>query len=164
MNKFMKQLKKRMNEHVQSAVECLQDARESAKRADYSTSAMVLEIARLSGLDIKDPYITARFSESYGDRTTLCFTVKCNNGLKTKGLTAVIAYLDSYIGNSGSNDYVTEWSASRSFDFGNWESAFRVNMECKIPSDAKGCRKVAVGEKVETVTQYRIECDDDNKI
>ena len=160
MNKFMKQLKKRMNEHVQSAVECLQDARESAKRADYSTSAMVLEIARLSGLDIKDPYITARFSELYGDRTTLCFTVKCNDGLKTKGLTAVIAYLDSYIGNSGSNDYVTEWSASRSFDFGDWQSAFRVNMQCDIPSDAKGCRKVAVGEKVETVTQYRIQCDD----
>ena len=160
MNKFMKQLKKRMNERVTSAVECLKDARDAAKRADYSTSAMVLEIARLSGLDIKDHYITARFSESNGDRTTLCFTVNCDDGLKTKGLTAVIAYLDSYIGNSGSNDYVTEWSASRSFDFGDWESAFRVNMQCDIPSDAKGCRKVAIGEKVETVTQYQIQCDD----
>jgi hypothetical protein len=160
MNKFMKQLKKRMNERVTSAVECLQDARVAAKRADYDTSAMILQIAEISGLSIKDAYITARFSESYGDRTTLCFTVNCDDGLKTKGLTAVIAYLDSYIGNSGSNDYVTEWSASRSFDFGNWENAFRVNMQCDIPSDSKGCRKVAIGEKVETVTQYQIQCDD----
>jgi hypothetical protein len=160
MNKFMKQLKKRMNERVTSAVECLQDARDAAKRADYNTSAMILEIARLSGLNIKDAYITARFSESYGDRTTLCFTVNCDNGLKTKGLTAMLAYLDAYVGNTNSNDYVTEWSASRSFDFGNWEDAFQVHMQCDIPSDAKGCRKVAIGEKVETVTQYQIQCDD----
>ena len=161
MNKFMKQLKKRMNERVQSAVECLQDARDAAKRADYSTSAMVLEIARLSGLDIKDHYITARFSESYGNRTTLCFTVNCSDGLKTKGLTAMIAYLSEYAGEADCSDHASDWSASRSFDFGNWEDAFRVHMQCDIPTDAKGCRKVAVGEKVETVTQYRIECDSD---
>ena len=160
MNKFMKQLKKRMNERVASAVECLQDARVAAKRADYGTSAMILEIARLSGLNIKDAYITARFSGSYGDRTTLCFTVNCDSGLKTKGLTAMLAYLDAYVGNTNSNDYVTEWSARRAFDFGNWEDAFQVHMQCDIPSDAKGCRKVAIGEKVETVTQYQIQCDD----
>jgi hypothetical protein len=161
MNKFMKQLKKRMNERVQSAVECLQDARVAAKRADYGTSAMVLEIARLSGLDIKDHYITARFSESYGDQTTLCFTVNCSDGLKTKGLTAMIAYLSEYAGEAGCSDHTSDWSASRSFDFGNWEDTFQVNMQCNIPTDAKGCRKVAVGEEVKTVTQYRIECDSD---
>lgn len=156
MNKFVKQLKQRMTERVQSAIETLKDTRVAAKSADYEQSALILQIAELSGLRIMDSYLSAR-----RDRTTLCFTVHCDSGLKTKGLTAVIAYLDAYVGNADSNDYVTEWSASRSFNFGDWESEFRVNMECKIPSDAKGCRKVAVGEKVETVTQYRIECDDD---
>jgi len=159
MNKFVKQLKQRMTERVTNAVECLQDARNAAKCADYSTSAMILEIARLSGLDIKESYLAA-----HNDRTSLYFTVKCSDGLKTKGLAAMIAYLSEYVGEADSSDYTSDWSASRSFEFGDWQCAFRVNMQCEIPTDAKGCRKVAVGETVKTVMQYRIECDDDNKI
>ena len=159
MNKFMKQLKKRMNERVKTAVECLQDARNAAKCADYGTSAMILKIAELSGLDIKDSYIAA-----HNDCTTLSFTVNCSNGLKTKGITAMIAYLSEYAGEANCSDHASDWCASRSFDFGTWEDTFRVHMHCDIPTNAKGCRKVAVGETVKTVMQYRIECDDDNKI
>ena len=160
MNKFVKQLKDKMSSRVSSAVECLRDARKARGYADYVSSATVLEIARLSGLTILDSYLGVRLYEDE-ECTTLYFTVNCNNGLKTKGLTAVIAYLCEFVGTADSSDHVSDWSASRSFMFGEWKAAFRVQMECRIPADAKGCRKVAVGEKVETVMQYKIECDDD---
>ena len=154
MSKSIKLLKRRMHDCVQSAVSAVKDAREALKYADYRTCGFILDTALASGLEVKYPYVSV-----YNRRTTLRLTVNCVNGLKEKGLLALIAYLDQLIGSTNSKDYAAGYGASRTFHFGKWEDDLQVIMECDIPEDAKGCRKVAVGEKVETVTQYVIECD-----
>lgn len=159
MKKWIKMLKQGMQDRVASAVNELKAAKDSFKNAAYEKAAAILEVASVSGVVAADPYL-----QYNGNRTTLYFNVVCKDGLRTKGLTSLIAYISEMVGEAESSDHVSSWSASRSFSFGRWDSDFRVHMHCEIPAEAKGCRKVAVGEKVETVTQYRIECDDDDKI
>ena len=153
--KTIKQFRQEMRERIIEAKAQVKRVSQEAVNADYDEASRVLRLAEIAGLTTRNEYISV-----HRDSTTLNFTIDAVNGLKDKPLVGLIAMLSETIGEPSSSDYISSSMAERSVRFGNWEAAFRVNINLDIPEDSATCRKVCIGETTETVKRYRIECND----
>jgi len=85
--------------------------------------------------------------------------IKSTDGLKSKPLTSVLAYLDALIGNASSRDWVGESYAERTFRFGDsYYNDLCVSLDVSV-EDGETCRKVKVGTELRTVDKYEIVCN-----
>jgi len=153
--KTIEQLRQEMQKRIVDAKAQVKRVSQDAVNVYYDEAIRVLRLAELAGLKTRNEYLSV-----YSDSTTLNFTIDAINGLKDKPLVGLIAMLSETIGEPSSSDYVSASMAERSVRFGDWRTAFRVNIDLDIPEDSATCRKVFVGETTQTVKQYRIECDD----
>ena len=153
--KTMKQFKQEMRKRIVEAKQQVVRVSQEAANADYDEASRVLRLAEIAGLKTRNEYISV-----HRDSTTLNFTIDAVNGLKDKPIVGLIAMLSETIGEPSSSDYVSSSMAERSIRFGDWQAAFRVNIDLDIPEDSATCRKVCIGETTQTVKQYKIECDD----
>jgi hypothetical protein len=153
--KTIKQFRQEMQKRIVDAKAQVKRVSQDAVNANYDEAIRVLRIAEIAGLQTRNEFVSV-----YGDSTTLNFTIDAVNGLKDKPLVGLIAMLSETIGEPSSSDYVSANMAERSVRFGDWQAAFRVNIDLDIPEDSATCRKVCVGETTQTVKQYKIECND----
>lgn len=153
--KTIKQFKQEMQKRIIDAKAQVKRVSQDAISANYDEAIRVLRIAEIAGLQTRNEFVSV-----YSDSTTLNFTIDAVNGLKDKPLVGLIAMLSETIGEPSSSDYVSANMAERSVRFGDWRTAFRVNIDLDIPEDSATCRKVCVGETTQTVKQYKIECND----
>ena len=153
--KTIKQFKQEMQKRIVDAKAQVKRVSQDAISANYDEAIRVLRIAEIAGLQTRNEFVSV-----YSDSTTLNFTIDAVNGLKDKPLVGLIAMLSETIGEPSSSDYVSANMAERSVRFGDWQAAFRVNIDLDIPEDSATCRKVCIGETTQTVKQYKIECDD----
>ena len=153
--KTLKQFKQEMQKRIIDAKAQVKRVSQDAISANYDEAIRVLRIAEIAGLQTRNEFVSV-----YSDSTTLNFTIDAVNGLKDKPLVGLIAMLSETIGEPSSSDYVSANMAERSVRFGDWQAAFRVNIDLDIPEDSATCRKVCTGETTQTVKQYKIECND----
>jgi len=153
--KTIEQFKQEMQKRIIDAEAQVKRVSQDAISAKYDEAIRVLRIAEIAGLQTRNEFVSV-----YGSKTTLNLTIDAVNGLKDKPLLGLIAMLSETIGEPSSSDYVSDNMAERSVRFGDWQAAFRVNIDLDIPEDSATCRKVCIGETTQTVKQYKIECDD----
>ena len=153
--KTIKQFRQEMQKRIVDAKAQVKRVSQDAISANYDEAIRVLRIAEIAGLQTRNEFVSV-----YSNSTTLNFTIDAVNGLKDKPLVGLIAMLSETIGEPSSSDYVSANMAERSVRFGDWQAAFRVNIDLDIPEDSATCRKVCVGETTQTVKQYKIECND----
>ena len=122
----------------------------------FKQAETVLRTADISGLEVRNYWL----STDYNDGLYLHINARADQGLKSGPVAAMVGFLDGMLGCSRSRDYVTESFAERSFKFGHDNhDGLIVSLEIDV-SDAATCRKVKVGEKMEMVAQYEIQCSD----
>jgi hypothetical protein len=153
--KTIEQFRQEMQQRIVDAEAQVKRVSQDAISANYDEAIRVLRIAEIAGLQTRNEFVSV-----YGDSTSLNFTIDAVNGLKDKPLVGLIAMLSETIGEPSSSDYVSANMAERSVRFGDWQAAFRCNIDLDIPEDSATCRKVCVGETTQTVKQYKIECND----
>lgn len=140
---------------VKRALERLNDARKdlcALREADFSVFQALLGLCKSLGLEATWPRVNV-------SRNTRELTLSINTDtLKSVGVTSLLAFCAEYYGGGKSNDYASEYYASREFRFGSWESD-RVIITFEIAADSETCRRVKVGTRMEEVAQYQIVCD-----
>lgn len=121
----------------------------------FEKAEAVLRTAEVCSLDVNRHWVSA----NYFGGLHMHISVKADS-LKSGPITAFIGFLDGMLGATGSRDYVGAEYAERNYDFGDrYENGLCVHLEVDV-SDAATCRKVKVGEKLEMVAQYEIQCGD----
>jgi len=140
---------------VKRALERLNAARKelcALREADFGVFQALLGLCESLGLKATWP----RVSVSRNTRE-LTLSIKTDT-LKSMSITSLLAFCAEYYGGGKSNDYASEYYASREFRFGNWESD-RVIITFEIAADSATCRRVKIGTTMEEVAQYQIVCD-----
>ena len=121
----------------------------------FEKAEAVLRTAEVCGLDVERHWVSA----SYSGGLHMHISARADS-LKSGPATAFIGFLDGLLGATGSRDFVAESYAERDYDFGDrYEDGLYVHLEVNV-SDAAACRRVKVGEKMEMVAQYEIQCGD----
>lgn len=121
----------------------------------FKQAEAILSTANACGLNISRHWI----SVSYSGGLRLHMNAPADS-LKSGPVMAMVGFLDGLLGATGSRDYVGEEYAERSYDFGSpYECGLHVHLEVDV-SDASTCRKIKVGERMEMVAQYEIQCNE----
>jgi len=140
---------------VKRALEKLNDARESLRvlrEADFSVYEGLLGLCKSLGLEVRHPNVSI-----YREARQMHLTVNTDT-LKSVGITSLLAFCAEYFGEGASNDYASEYHASREFRFGDWnEDSIVISFE--IAADSATCRRVKVGVEMREVAEYKIVCD-----
>ena len=142
---------------VTSAISDMKYAKERAadiRATDYTQCAKALTLVEVAGYEVKSHYISGTNSDMM-----LNIRVKVSS-LKEPALLDVLMGLEELtLSECVSKPHASEWSQDMTFRFGKWPDSFRIVLECDIADDSQTCRKVVVGEKMEMVKQYELQCD-----
>ena len=142
---------------VTSAISDMQYAKERAaniRTTDYTQCAKAIGIVETKGYEVKSHYIGGT-----GSDMMLNIRIKVSS-LKEPALLDVLMGLEGLtLSECVSKPHASEWSQDMTFRFGKWPDSFRIVLECDIADDSQTCRKVVVGEKMEMVKQYELQCD-----
>ena len=140
---------------VKKALGRLNDARRdlcALREADFSVFQALLGLCKSLGLEVRHPNVSI-----YRDARQMHLTVNTNT-LKSVSITSLLAFCAEYFGEGASNDYASEYHASREFRFGDWnEDSIIICFE--IAADSETGRRVKVSTRMEEVAQYQIVCD-----
>ena len=125
------------------------------KVTDFDPAAeTILKLVKKFGLFV--PYNPDLYKSTYSGVTHLTLSVEVN-GLKDPIVAATLAAIDAIAPAQGSEDYVTEWSAKRTFEFTNNTLCVKVNLIIKDGSAT--CHKVQTGTELREVPKYALVCD-----
>lgn len=140
---------------VKKALERLNEARKelcALREADFSVYEGLLGLCKSLGLEVRSPHVSM-----YNDARNMHLTIETAT-LKSVGITSLLAFCAEYFGEGESNDYASEYYASRQFKFGSWnEDGITISFE--IAADSATCRRVKVGVEMREIAQYQIVCD-----
>jgi hypothetical protein len=116
----------------------------------------ILTTAKSCGLNISRHWVAYA---SYNNGLQLHMNAPADS-LKSGPVMAMVGFLDGLLGAKSSRDFVAEEYAERNYNFGSLdEGSLQVHLEIDV-SDAATCRRVKVGEKMEMVAQYEIQCNE----
>lgn len=120
----------------------------------FEQVAAILATAKSCGLCIRNHFVSVSFGG-------LCLHMSAPaDNLKSGSVMAMVGFLDGLLGATGSRDYVVEEYAERNYDFGSaFDGGLTVHLELDV-SNAATCRRIKVGEKMEMVAQYEIQCNE----
>jgi hypothetical protein len=140
---------------VKKSLERLNEARKelcTLREADFNVYEGLLGLCKSLGLEVRSPHVSM-----YNDARNMHLTIETAT-LKSVGITSLLAFCAEYFGEGESNDYASEYYASRQFKFGSWnEDGITICFE--IAADSATCRRVKVGVKMREVAEYKIVCD-----
>ena len=140
---------------VKKSLEMLNEARKelcALRGADFSVYDGLLGLCKSLGLEVRSPHVSM-----YHDARQMHLVIETAT-LKSVGITSLLAFCAEYFGEGASNDYASEYYASREFKFGSWnEDSIAISFE--IAADSATCRRVKVGVEMREVAEYKIVCD-----
>jgi hypothetical protein len=140
---------------VKKALERLNEARKelcTLREADFSVYEGLLGLCKSLGLEVRSPHVSM-----YNDARNMHLTIETDT-LKSVSITSLLAFCAEYFGEGESNDYASEYYASREFRFGDWNTD-RIVLSFEIKSDSASCRRVKIGTTMKEVAEYQIVCD-----
>ena len=142
---------------VTSALSDMKYAKERAadiRTTDYTQCAKAIGIVEAKGYEVKSHYIS-------GSNSDLILSIRVKvSSLKEPALLDVLMGLEELtLSECVSKPHASEWSQDMTFRFGKWTDGLQIALECDIADDSQTCRKVVVGEKMEMVKQYALQCD-----